>query len=201
MSAETSGAGTRVDAAGVVARARAAVDADGRLPAPDLTTWETFPFEGDLLVKRPADPVLPEPPRRGEGGAAACPVCARGDEQYVWTSDRWRLTLPPEPVPVPTVLLEPRAHLDIRDLDDAMAAELGQLTVRLMRAGEAVPGVGRVHAHRIGDGVAHLHLWFIARPAGLLQLRGSCLMDWLDVLPAMPREQLEAFAEQVSSSL
>jgi hypothetical protein len=70
-----------------------------------------------------------------------------------------------------------------------------------MRAGEAVPGVGRVHAHRIGDGVAHLHLWFIARPAGLLQLRGSCLMDWLDVLPAMPREQLEAFAAQVSSSL
>ena len=82
-----------------------------------------------------------------------------------------------------------------------MAAELGQLTVRLMRAGEAVPGVGRMHAHRIGDGVAHLHLWFIARPAGLLQLRGSCLMDWLDVLPAMPREELEAFAEQVSSSL
>ena len=90
MSAETSGRGTRVDAAGVVARARAAADADGRLPAPDLTTWETFPFEGDLLVKRPADPVLPEPPRRGEDGAAACPVCARGDEQYVWTSDRWR---------------------------------------------------------------------------------------------------------------
>jgi hypothetical protein len=82
-----------------------------------------------------------------------------------------------------------------------MAAELGILTVTIVRAGESVPGVARVHAERIGDGAAHLHVWFIARPAGLLQLRGSCLMDWLDVLPPMPADELDAFARRVAAAL
>ena len=70
-----------------------------------------------------------------------------------------------------------------------------------MRAGEAVPGVARVHVDRIGDGLAHLHVWFVARPAGLLQLRGSCLMDWLDVLPPMPAAELAAFAGVLATAL
>lgn len=189
-----------VDGAGIVARARAAAGPDGRLPLPDLVGWDPFPFEGDLLVKRLDDPVLPEPPRRGEGGAD-CPVCARPDDAYVWAAERWRLTLPREPVPVPTVLLEPREHLDLADLDETMAAELGVLTVRVVRAGEGVPGVGRVHVDRIGDGTAHLHVWFVARPAGVLQLRGSCLMDWLDVLPPLPADELEAFARHLAAAL
>ena len=189
-----------LDGAAVVARARAAAGPDGRLPLPELVGWDPFPFEGELLVKRLDDPVLPEPPRRGEDGSD-CPVCVRPDDDYVWAGERWRLTLPREPAPVPTVLLEPREHLDLADLDDAMAAELGMLTVRLVRAGEAVPGVARVHTARIGDGWAHLHVWFTARPEGVLQLRGSCLMDWLDVLPPMPDGELRAFARHLAAAL
>jgi|tagenome__1003787_1003787.scaffolds.fasta_scaffold19743125_2 diadenosine tetraphosphate (Ap4A) HIT family hydrolase len=190
-----------VDAASVAARARAAAGPDGRLPLPDLIGWDTFPFEGDLLVKRLDEPVLPEPPRHGEDGAANCAMCTKGDDGYVWVSDRWRLTVPIAPMPVPALLLEPRAHVDLADLDDAMAAELGLLAVRLARAMEAEPGVGRAHVDRIGDGMAHLHVWFLARPAGLLQLRGSCLMDWLDVLPPMPADELDAFARRVAAAL
>ncbi len=149
--------GLALDGAAVVARARAAAGLDGRLPLPELVQWDPFPFEGDLLVKRLDDADLPRPGRRGEGGVD-CPVCSRGDDDYVWAGERWRLTVPQEPVPVPSVLLEPREHLDLADLDDAMAAELGRLTVRLVRAGEAVPGVGRVHVDRFGHGVAHLHV-------------------------------------------
>ena len=67
--------------------------------------WDPFPFEGDLLVKRLDDPVLPEPPRRGEGGAD-CPVCARPDDAYVWAAERWRskaLTKPRMPYSPPLV--------------------------------------------------------------------------------------------------
>jgi hypothetical protein len=189
------------DGAAVLARARAAAGPDGRLPRPGFVDWDVFPFEGDLLVKRLHDPVLPEPPRHGEDGPASCRACAKPDDDYVWVSDRWRLTLPHEPVPVPVMLLETREHLDLADLDDALAAELGVLGVRLARAMEGVPGVARAHVGRVGDGAAHLHVWFTARPAGLVQLRGSCLMDWLDVLPPMPADELERFARHVATAL
>ena len=187
--------------AALIERARAAAGPDGRLPRPGVVDWDVFPFEGDLLVKRLHDPVLPEPPRHGENGPASCGACARPDDDYVWAGERWRLTLPREPVPVPVVLLETREHLDLAELDEAMAAELGVLTVRLARAVEGVPGVARAHVNRVGDGSAHLHVWFTARPEGLLQLRGSCLMDWLDILPPMPADELERFVRHVAAAL
>lgn len=191
--------GVRVDAAALVARSRAASGPDGRLPTPDLATWPTFPFEGELLV-RPLDDVEPEPPRAGES-APDCRVCSAPDGGAVWTGDRWRLDLPAEPMPVPGFLLVPRAHLDLADLDEAMAAELGVLTVRIARVLEAVPGVARVHVNRWGDGGAHLHVWFLARPAGVLQLRGSCLAEWLDILPALPPEDVDAVARHLAAEL
>ncbi len=38
------------------------------------------------------------------------------------------------------------------------------MTVRLERAIRSLDGVARVHVNRWGDGSAHLHLWFLARP-------------------------------------
>jgi hypothetical protein len=35
----------------------------------------------------------------------------------------------------------------------------------------------------------------------VLQLRGSCLMDWLDVLPPMPDGELRAFARHLAAAL
>ena len=69
------------------------------------------------------------------------------------------------------------------DLPNLLAAELGVMTVRLERAIRSIDGVGRVHVNRWGDGSAHLHLWFYARPHGRLQLRGSFLSMWNDILP------------------
>lgn len=56
---------TRGQALGASARAAAAATADGRLPLPDLITWDIFPFEGSLQVKALDDVRLPEPARSG----------------------------------------------------------------------------------------------------------------------------------------
>jgi len=193
-------ASERLDAWVLTARARAAVGPDGRLSAGDVAGSEIFPFEGALLVKPLADPVLPEPPRGGEG-PNPCEACPTTDSAYLWVSERWRLRPPREPQAVPTFLLEPRQHLDLGDLDDELAAELGVLTLRIQRAIRTIPGVGRVHVNIWGDGGKHLHVWFFARPAGMLQLRGSCLPDWIEVLPPIPAEEWSGFGRQVAGSL
>ncbi len=97
-----------------------------------------------------------------------------------------------EPEAVLTVILAPLAHADLADLGDEDAAELGRLTVRIVRALEALAGIERVHVNKWGDGSEHLHVWFFARPSGVLQLRGSTLPDWVDALPPMPAEQWAA---------
>lgn len=48
-------------------RALAAADVEGRLPVPEQSMWEIFPFEHETLTVKPLEPLtLPEPPRRGE---------------------------------------------------------------------------------------------------------------------------------------
>jgi hypothetical protein len=159
----------------------------GKLP--DFVSWPSFPFEGDLSVK-PLEPVVDvEPPRDGED-IANCPACAASDDAYIWVSERWRVRAMEHPGGLPMVLiLESRSHLDLGDLPNLLAAELGVMTVRLERAIRSLDGVARVHVNRWGDGSAHLHLWFLARPTGRLQLRGSFLSLWNDILPAVPEPQ------------
>ncbi len=192
--------GAALDPAELTARARAAYGPDGRPALPESAGWDIFPFEGALLVKPLADPVLPEPVRAG-ADPASCPACTSADASYLWTDERWRLDQPAEPAGVPAFLLWPRAHLDLGDLDDRYAAELGRLVVRIERAIAAVEGVARVHVNRWGDGGAHLHVWFLARPAGMVQLRGSSLPDWLDILPPLPARQWRAIGRQVAATL
>ncbi|WP_255540598.1 hypothetical protein [Micromonospora sp. 4G55] len=81
------------------------------------------------------------------------------------------------------LILESRSHLDLGDLPNLLAAELGVMTVRLERAIRSLDGVARVHVNRWGDGSAHLHMWFLARPYGRLQLRGTFLSLWDSILP------------------
>ena len=61
-----------------------------------------------------------------------------------------------------------------------------RLIVRIERAVAAVEGVRRVHVGRWGDGSAHLHWWFMGRPARLPQLVGSFAAIWDDILPPLP---------------
>jgi len=183
----------------LLARERTAVETlGGRLPLPDLADWGTFPFEGSLQVKRLDAAVIPEPARQGEGGVD-CPPCTVSG-RAVWTDGQWKLKAL-RPDGVLALLLEPLAHLDLTDLDATQAARLGVLTVAVARAVEALPGVGRVHVNRYGDGSEHLHIWFFARPLGALQLRGSCLPDWLDVLPPIDDAEWERDLASVAAGL
>ena len=142
-----------------------------------------------MRVKRLAEPVEVEPPRSGED-AAECVACNTPDNAYIWVSERWRVRGMDRPTGLPMVLiLECRSHFDIGDLPNLLAAELGVMTVRLERAIRSLDGVARVHVNRWGDGSAHLHMWFLARPYGRLQLRGTFLSLWDDLLPVIPEEQ------------
>jgi hypothetical protein len=173
----------------IYARARDHVDDEGRLGVPRYVDWEVFPFEGELRVKPLAEPRLPEPARNGESGADECGRCQDPERGMIWSDLSWRMIVADEPNGLPAqLIIEPREHLDLGDLDDERAAELGRLLVHVERAMRALDGVGRVHVARWGDGGAHLHVFVYARPEGFWQLRGTCLALWDDILPATPTE-------------
>jgi hypothetical protein len=180
--------------------ALAAADDEGRLPLSRMTGWDISPFEQDgLRVASLRPPVLPEPARHGED-PSACGTCTQRDEG-IWFDARWRLARVGG-VGVPLVLmLYPRDHYDLADLNDELAAELGVLTTHLARHVQALPGVSRAHVYRIGDGGAHLHLWFFARPEGQAQLYGSWLVVWDDLLPQYPADVADGDAALVADAL
>jgi len=70
-----------------------------------------------------------------------------------------------------------------------------------VRAIEALPHIARAHVSRWGDGGAHLHVFFLARPAGFAQLRGTFLAVWDDLLPAVPAGHRDRDAAAVASAL
>jgi hypothetical protein len=73
--------------------------------------------------------------------------------------------------------------------------------VRICQAIESLPHIARAHVSRWGDGGAHLHIFFFARPAGFAQLRGTCLALWDDLLPAVPASQSDADAASIGQAL
>ena len=178
----------------------AAADDQQRLPLSRMTEWDISPFEQDgLRVAQLRPPVVPEPPRHGENGVD-CTSCERRDEG-IWLDDNWRLTRI-DGVGVPLVLmLHSRDHYDLDDLPDARAAELGLLTTHIARHIQALPHISRAHVYRIGDGGAHLHVWFFARPEGQGQLYGSWLVVWDDLLPEYPSASADADATLVADAL
>lgn len=180
--------------------AMAAADDEQRLPLSRMTGWDISPFEADnLVVSRLLPPVVPEPQRHGED-PEDCESCRRSDEG-IWLDDRWRLTAIPQ-VGVPLALmLHPRDHYDLADLTDDLAAEMGVISTHVVRHVQALAHISRCHIYRIGDGGAHLHVWFFARPEGQAQLFGSWLVVWDDLLPEYPAAVAENDAAIVASAL
>lgn len=178
----------------------AAADSERRLPLARMTEWDISPFEPDGLRVAPLrPPVLPEPARHGED-PADCNTC-RDRDAGIWFNDRWRLARVTG-VGVPLALmLYPRDHYDMADLPDELAAELGLLSTRIVRHMQALRHVTRAHVYRIGDGGAHLHIWFFARPEGQAQLYGSWLVVWDDLLPEYPADVADADAAIVADAL
>jgi diadenosine tetraphosphate (Ap4A) HIT family hydrolase len=181
-------------------QAIAAADDTRRLPLSRMTDWDVSPFEADGLRVSPLrPPVVPEPPRHGED-PADCSSCRRRDEG-IWLDERWRLTrVPGVGVPL-AVILHSRDRYDLTDLTDDQAAELGVVSTHVARHVQALPHISRCHIYRIGDGGAHLHVWFFARPEGQAQLFGSWLVVWDDLLPEYPAATAQADAAIVADAL
>lgn len=191
----------RLDAFDITRRAREAYGPDGRLALPKVAHWPIRPFETDgLTVRLVEDPVVPEPPRRGEA-PEDCWTCTADDDAFVWADERWRVSMPSEPEALPAVTLHPRAHVDFHELTLEQGAELGVLLVRAQRALGSIDGVGRVHIYKWGDGGAHLHVILIARPEGMIQLKGMFLSTWMYTLPPLPAREWDAMRTHVAAHL
>jgi diadenosine tetraphosphate (Ap4A) HIT family hydrolase len=189
----------------VYARVVATVGEDGRLPLPALGEWDVFPWEAadgtvvPKVLQAPAD----EPPRWGESPSKPCGACQGFDPaRVVWEDEHWVLTHDGAPSGLPVVLvLHTREHLDMPDLSDALASELGRISVRLTRIIGSLPNIGRVHVDRWGDGASHFHLWFFARTARLGQVLGSYAVEWDAVLPPGPEDVWRADLHTVATKL
>ncbi|MGH8890854.1 MAG: hypothetical protein ACRDV3_13990 [Acidothermaceae bacterium] len=190
----------RLDAHDIVARARVAAGADGRLPLGGIQTWGNFPYDGDIRLRELADVELPEPPR-ADVDPADCSACARPDGDFLWLDDNWRVSSNSRGRSLPLFILGTRAHFDLDELPAALQGELGPTMIRLERAIASIDGVARVHIDRWGDGAHHLHLFFYARPAGMPQLKGLFMPSWLDSLPPLPDHVAHAIEAQVAAAL
>jgi diadenosine tetraphosphate (Ap4A) HIT family hydrolase len=151
-----------------------------------------FPFDGNIQVRPLEEPIVPEPPRMGEPGGKPCGVCTEPEKNRVWHNERWTLHAGFEPNGIPMMaLLYPIQHVTLHDLPAELAGELGIMIQRVAVAIGKIPGVGRAHFSRWGDGSEHFHLWFLARPLGMMQLRGPMLAVWDDLLPKVPDEEFQ----------
>jgi hypothetical protein len=72
---------------------------------------------------------------------------------------------------------------------------------RVARAVGGLDGIGRVHVNRWGDGSFHFHVWFLARPRGMWQMRGAMLAIWDDILPRVPAEEWAQNRSRVAEAL
>ncbi|HEV2796207.1 MAG TPA: hypothetical protein VGV65_01180 [Nocardioides sp.] len=183
-------------------RAEAAVGDDGRLPLGSMPGWEVFPFERDGLRARPLTEYAdPEPDRRK--AEADCRTCRALEHapHVLHTGDRLAVVRPPA-TSLPFVAnVVTRAHVLLDDLDDDGHVELGRLVARTYAAVQALDGVGNVHITKWENGSGHFSMNVMARPRGVLQLRGSNLPVWADMLPEIPQDEHDARAEVVRAAL
>jgi hypothetical protein len=161
------------------------------MPSPD--PYDRYAGKDDLPYEAPLRPRAPEVQTDGGGRGASvpdeCDACRAPDEEYVWVSERWRVRSTRRPTGLPLVLgLECRPHLDLGDLPNLLAAELGVMTVRLERAVRSLPAVAQVHVNRWTDD-NHLRFWFLAQPEDRPRLRGPYLAVWDRELPPVPADQ------------
>lgn len=191
----------------VYARVVATVGEGGRLPAPPSLEWEIFPWEAvdGALQPKVLQPPSDDPQRSGESPDRPCWACdGFPPERVVWEDETWVLTHAGAPSGLPVVLtLHPREHLDLGELDDELASQLGRISNRLVRIIEHLPNIGRVHVNRWGDGGSHLHQVFYGRTARLTGVLGSPAMEWDDIIPPGPedvwRDDLHTIATKLAN--
>ncbi|WP_151525112.1 HIT family protein [Serinicoccus kebangsaanensis] len=186
------------------ARVSEAIERDGYRES-DLQQWSSWPWTGALAPKPLDPPADVEPPRRGAGGVD-CFVCANAasldPSSVVWHDDLFLLGLPHERRGLPFALfLMPRRHAELGNLTTEEATRQGELLTAVDVAARQVLAVPRIQVAMWGDGTEHLHWWLYARPTGMLQLRGTFLSHWDDLLPPVPPAQFRADQVLVTQEL
>lgn len=171
------------------------------LRVPPVSEWDTWPFDGEVRIRELERPVDLERPRNGAGGVD-CWHCAHASDDPLWSNEHWTVRSFDRPSGLPVVItLETREHVDFTDLNHQRASELGPLLLTIQHAVLAVPSVGNVHIGRWGEGSEHCHIWFMARPARIEQLRSSFAAIWDDVLPPLPEDVWRSNLEIVKRQL
>jgi diadenosine tetraphosphate (Ap4A) HIT family hydrolase len=183
-----------------------AVIGDSGYREPDFSSWMSWPWVGDLTTKPLDPPVAAEPARAGGGGAGDCQICTWSQDPdidyLIWRDETWMIGLPFEPSSLPfAAFLMPRRHADLQDLTPAESARQGELLTGIERAACAVLAVPRIQVARWGDGSEHLHWWMFARPTGQLQLRGTFLALWDDLLPGADSAATRSNGELLAAKL
>jgi hypothetical protein len=186
------------------ARVVHAAGEDGRIliESGGIASWDIFPFEAEGLRLKPIAPLSEaEEARAGEDPADCYCAAAGSPRDLVWSDDHWQVrALARSGAPL-VMMLAPTAHYDFTSLPADLAGELGRLMVALGAAIETLPSVARVHISKWGDGGAHAHVFFFARPTRMPQLRGTCLALWDDFLPAVPADVVDDNARAVVERL
>jgi len=178
------------------------LDAAGRPPLGGMAGWEVFPFEREGLTPKPlGDRVVPEPSRaRAADACGTCRALAR-DDLVLHTGTRLAVIRPGGTSLMFVANVVARHHERLDDLDEAADEELGRLVARTYRALRALPGVGNVQVCKWENGGGHLSVNVLARPLGVLELRGSNLPIWADMLPDIPQDEYDERAEAVRAAL
>ncbi|CUR59066.1 conserved hypothetical protein [metagenome] len=178
------------------------LDAAGRPPVGGMADWEVFPFEREgLRPKVMGERVVPEPDRsRGADACGTCKALAR-DELVLHAGERLSVIRPGGTSLMFVANVVARRHERLDDLDEAADEELGRLVARTYRALRALPGVGNVQVSKWENGGGHLSVNVLARPLGVLELRGSNLPIWADMLPNIPQDEYDERADVVRAAL
>ncbi|HET6744753.1 MAG TPA: hypothetical protein VFH90_02775 [Candidatus Limnocylindria bacterium] len=172
-----------------------------RLSTGPLMDSELWPFDVQTETRPLEPPIIPEPERRGERGVD-CRNCEAAPALDAWMDEHWLVRVPSEPTGLPlVVVLLSRAHHDLESLPPELAGELGSMIQRVAQAISRLEDVGRVHVNRWGDGSEHFHIWFLARPKGMWQLRGAMLAVWDDLLPKVPTDEWDRNRREVAAAL
>ena len=131
-------------------RIRAVEAEHGRLPMPDMAGWDIFPFEGDIRVRLVDDPVVPEPPRSGEGGETVPRLRRRGRRAAIWADERWKLAAAEaDAVPDPAARAARAPRLD-RPRRGPWPRRWAAHRAHRARAAWRSAASGRVHVMKIG---------------------------------------------------
>lgn len=163
---------------------------------------DALPWAFESITMRPLQEMLvPEEPRRGEDDPSECPSC-HPSEHTLWADEHWQVRGGWDASGLPFMAaISPVEHWLLEDAPIEVLAGLGPVMQRISEAVKQLPEVARCHFARWNDGSAHLHLWALARPAGMMQGRGAVLAFWDDLLPPIPAVELHANLDLVARAL